>query len=168
MFRYLRRRPLAVIAASVIALLYLSIEVCTTSAQEISEKHPSKVADIVVQMYLKCQEAAAAGVTDLSGISNELGKVTPAGDIELTFHAVNSTGLTEETDLEYLGAKIVDRLVIPEELGLPPAGMIQAWMPYEQIEAAASLPWVTAVTLPAYGDVDPHPTNQSNNEGGEK
>jgi hypothetical protein len=35
--------------------------------------------------------------------------------------------------------------------------LIQAWVPYQQVEAAAALPWVVAVTPPAYGEHNPHP-----------
>ena len=132
---------------------------------EPQSRQSSKIANIVEQLVYNSYEARAAGLTDLSGLSNAVLNVTHAGEIELLFHAADATGAGEEADLEALGATIVGRLEISPELKLRPAGMIQAWVPYDKVQAAAALQWVVAVTPPSYGEVDPHPTNPINSEG---
>jgi NAD(P)-dependent dehydrogenase (short-subunit alcohol dehydrogenase family) len=83
-------------------------------------------------------------------LSNPLVRVNADGKIELVFHAAGAIGAAEVQDLVALGADIVITLTSP-------AGLIQAWVPYQQVEAAAALPWVVAVTPPAYGEHNPHP-----------
>jgi subtilase family protein/HYR domain-containing protein len=126
-------------------------------------KQPSKVADSV-QRTLKDIDATAPTPTlrrapvDLSVLSSPLVRVSPTGKIELVFHAAGPIGDAEVRDLEALGADIVTRLTSP-------AGLIQAWVPYQQVEVAAALPWVVAVTPPAYGEHNTHPINPINSEG---
>jgi subtilase family protein len=91
---------------------------------------------------------------DVAALSNDVLHVTSSGAIELVLHAAKPTGPSEEADLENLGATIVSRLQLPPDSNLPPAGMIQAWVPYDKVEAAAALPWVVAVTPPSYGATD--------------
>jgi hypothetical protein len=126
-------------------------------------KQPSKIADSVHRVLrdidaTSAQRTAARATVDLSALSNPLVRVNQAGKIELVFHAAGPVGDAEVRDLEALGADIVITLTSP-------AGMIQAWVPYQQVEAAAALPWVVAVTPPAYGDHNTHPNNPINSEG---
>jgi hypothetical protein len=126
-------------------------------------KQPSKIPDSVQQVLRQldatsAQRAAARVAVDLSVLSNPLVRVNPAGKVELVFHAAGAVGEPEERDLEALGADIVITLKSP-------AGMIQAWVPYQQVDAAAALPWVVAVTAPAYPEHNTHPMNPINSEG---
>lgn len=126
-------------------------------------KQPSRIADSVQRML---NDLAATATTpalrrapvDLSVLSSPLVRVSPTGKIELVFHAAGPIGDAEMRDLVALGADIVARLTSP-------AGLIQAWVPYQQVEIAASLPWVVAVTPPAYGEHNTHPTNPIDSEG---
>jgi hypothetical protein len=129
-----------------------------------------KIADIVRQMvdqlsnYLD-ETVIRSEAYDPSHFSNALVHTNESGEIDLLFHAKTPIGEAEEQELERLGARIVARVEIAEGLPLPPAYMVQAWVPYDQVETAAALPWVVAVTPPDYGHVDPHPTNPINSEG---
>jgi hypothetical protein len=132
----------------------------------------SKVPSIVEQLVIALDGALEAGArdvsgffNDVSGFSNEVLHVSPDGKIELLFHAAGPTGPTEEASLQAVGATIVTSLALPPGLNLPPVGMVQAWVPYVQVRAAATLPWVVAVTPPDYGFADPHPTNRIGSEG---
>jgi hypothetical protein len=116
---------------------------------------PSKIADSVRQVM---DAIDTANAPDRSTLSNPLVRVDPAGKIELVFHAIGSVGDPEVRDLVALGAGIVTVLKSP-------AGMIQAWVPYQHVEAAAALHWVAAVTPPDYGDRNTHPLNPINSEG---
>lgn len=133
------------------------------SAQE--NPRPSKVANIVEQMVAACEKAAAAGETDFSSLSNDVLHVSPEGSIELVFHAMEPITSGDEAELEVLGAVIVSRFEVSAPLAMPPVGMVQAWIPYEAVAAAAQLSWVMAITPPSYGEVNPHPTNPINSEG---
>jgi len=154
------RLAATLIAATVLALSSTSGGPDRVEAQL---KQPSKVADSV-QRVLKevdatsAQRSAARVSIDLSGLSTGLVHVSPSGKIELVFHAAGAIGTAEVKDLEALGADIVATLTSP-------AALIQAWVPYQQVEAAAALPWVVAVTPPAYGEHNPHPNNAIDSEG---
>jgi hypothetical protein len=155
----LRRSPSCVLAT----LLLLTIVILSSGLEfaraEAQDKAPSKLAGTVQRMLgdltaASAQRSALArAAVDLSALSNPLVHVNAAGKIELVFHAAGAIGSAEERDLQALGADIVITLASP-------AGMIQAWVPYEQVEAAAALPWVVAVTPPAYGEHNVGP-NQS-------
>ena len=158
----LRRSVSAFLFAAVLALGLAAGEPARAGAQ--TKQPPSKVADSV-QRVLKEIDATTArrpptarAPIDLSGLSNPLVHVSPAGKIELVFHAAGSVGDAEVRDLQTLGADIVVRLKSP-------AGMIQAWVPYQRVPAAAALQWVVAVTPPAYGEPNPHPNNPIDSEG---
>jgi hypothetical protein len=162
-----RRRPSP--AHFVITLLLGSILTLTLGQGEpqhavAQDKTPSKLAGSVQRMLsdltaLSAQRSSLARTAvDLSALSNPLVRVNAAGKIELVFHAAGAIGTTEVQDLQALGADIVITLTSP-------AGMIQAWVPYQQVEAAAALPWVAAVTPPAYPEHNPHPNNPIDSEG---
>ncbi len=74
----------------------------------------------------------------------------PGGRVELDFHAARPTGGSEEADLARLGAAAIKSLDLSPELKVT-TGMIEAWVPPDAVTAAAALPWVTSVTVPAYG-----------------
>ena len=131
---------------------------------EAQDKTPSKLAGAVQRMLTDlsgtgAQRSSLARIAvDLSALSNPLVRVNADGKIELVFHAAGAIGAAEVQDLLALGADIVITLTSP-------AGLIQAWVPYQQVEAAAALPWVVAVTPPAYGEHNPHPVNPIESEG---
>ena len=126
------------------------------------DKTPSKLAGPVQRMLNDLAATSAPSAqrstlarapVDLSALSNPLVRVNADGKIELVFHAAGVIGSAEENDLLALEADIVITLTSP-------AGMIQAWVPYQQVDAAAALPWVVAVTPPTYGEHNVGP-NQS-------
>lgn len=118
----------------------------------------SKLADSIQQLLGQINAASLAGApTDLSGLSTGLLRVSASGKIELVFHSAGAVGEAEVADLVSLGAEIMAKLAWP--------GLIQAWVPYGQVEAAAALPWVVAVTPPDYGETNPHPNNPINSQG---
>jgi len=135
--------------------LFLMLAILTPGMVLAQSKPASKLPSIVEQLVNNIKRALHAGTQDVSGLSNDVLHVSPSGDIELLFHATTATGPAEEVSLQALGATIVTRLALPPGLNLPPVGMIQAWVPYEQVHAAAALPWVVAVTPPDYGFSDP-------------
>ncbi|MDA0733403.1 MAG: S8 family serine peptidase [Chloroflexi bacterium] len=70
------------------------------------------------------------------------------GRLRLEFHSANAVGDSEKEDLEKLGASIEKSSGdILWTQGAPPGlGVIAAWVPYQQVDAAARLPWVVAIT----------------------
>ena len=155
----LRCSPSRVLATFVLLTIAILPPAGGFSLTEAQDKMPSKLAGSVQRMLgdlmaASAQRSALARVAvDLSALSNPLVHVNAAGKIELVFHAAGAIGSAEERDLQALGADIVITLTSP-------AGMIQAWVPYLQVEAAAALPWVVAVTPPSYGEHNVGP-NQS-------
>jgi hypothetical protein len=150
----------SLLAATVVALTIAAGGPTRADAQL---KQPSKIADSVHRVLqdiegMSSQTFAARVAVDLSALSNALVRVNAAGKIELVFHAAGPTGAAEVRDLEALGADIVITLTSP-------AGMVQAWVPYQQVETAAALAWVVAVTPPSYPEHNPHPNNPINSEG---
>jgi hypothetical protein len=132
-------------------LVFLGLVLLTTSTLRAQSEmqEPSKVASSIQQLLEKITPSAGMARMarpDLSNLSNDLLHVDAAGRIELLFHAAGMIGVGEEKDLEALGAEIV--------IKLESYGMIQAWVPYDKVEEAASLGWVVAVTPPDYGHVN--------------
>jgi hypothetical protein len=153
------------VAATLLVAMILTLSLAEGGPHpaEAQLKQPSKVADSVQRMLRDIDATAPPPAlrqapVDLSALSSPLVRVSPTGKIELVFHAAGPVGDAEERDLQALGADIVTRLTSP-------AGLIQAWVPYQQVETAAALPWVVAVTPPAYGEHNTHPNNPINSEG---
>ncbi|HRQ37670.1 MAG TPA: hypothetical protein PLD25_07125 [Chloroflexota bacterium] len=117
-----------------------------------------KIASSVQQRLTAISQAMASGTADVSGLSDNLLRIRPGGEMALVFHAAGTVGQAEEADLVALGAEIVTStadLTWPEGMPPPPGlGQIQAWLLYDRVEDAARLPWVTAVTPPNYGVSD--------------
>ena len=154
-----RRRSPTPLTATLLLLTIVTLPIGPAFRDaEAQDKQPSKLAGTVQRMLtdltaVSAQRSLARVAVDLSGLSNPLVRINAAGQIELVFHAAGVIGSAEEQDLRTLGADIVIVLTSP-------AGMIQAWVPYHQVDAAAALPWVVAVTPPAYGEHNVGP-NQS-------
>lgn len=132
----------------IIAPLILFIADSDALRAESEVQEPSKIASSVQQLVDKITASAGARAARIapSALSNDLLHVDAGGRIELLFHAAGTIGGAEEKALESLGAEIVTKLESP--------GMIQAWVPYDKVDEAASLPWVVAVTPPGYGHAD--------------
>lgn len=143
-----------------LALAGLSV----ASAEPVKES-PSKIPHIVKLAVSKATDAAAASRIGSAASSDGIVRISAEGDIELTFHAMGQVGAAEEADLEALGAILMFTISKPPILDFPAVGMIQAWIPYDQVEAAAELDWVVAVTPPGYGATDTHPINPIESEG---
>src|SRR5262249_25264765 len=131
----------AVFAVALLGLVALGLSptLQVVLGEELQMKSPSKIAHIVDQLVSSCfeYEARRSGDVrspDLATLSHAVLHVTRAGEIELLLHAARATGPSAEADLETLGATIVSRLQLPPASNLPPAGMIQAWIPYDKVE----------------------------------
>ncbi|HEX7276122.1 MAG TPA: hypothetical protein VF244_01995, partial [Acidimicrobiales bacterium] len=113
----------------------------------------SKVPSIVEQTVAQVQaRARSRSVTPPSALSNEVVHVDDGGRIELALHASQPTGAAEEADLANLGATGIRSL--PSSPFTPKVGLVEAFVPAAQVNAAAALPWVKAVTTASYGNVD--------------
>ncbi len=115
----------------------------TREPQDPGEKMRSKIPSIVQDTL---DELAGGGTADYDDM---LPAVDHEGRIQLEFHAAGAVGSTEKADLESLGAIVelsTGDLVWPEGTSsLEGLGIIVAWIPYNQVEAAAALPWVVVV-----------------------
>ncbi|HEX8770588.1 MAG TPA: hypothetical protein VF711_07465, partial [Acidimicrobiales bacterium] len=101
----------------------------------------SKVAARVSQMADRLAHAPAA--TSLSSFANSLVHVDDQGRIELAFRTSSSPVPEAEAALAGLGAVAVRSLPRP-------GGLIQGWLPFDNIPAAAALGWVRSIAPPAY------------------
>jgi hypothetical protein len=149
-----------VVTVLVSTVLAISAVPGAATGDEAQLKKPSKLAHSVQRLLevMAAQPTLREAPGGVSGLSTRLLHVSPSGKIELVFHAAAGIGQAEVKDLEALGADIVATLAFP-------TGMIQAWVPHDQVETAANLPWVVVVTPPEYGEVDPHPNNPIDSEG---
>ena len=125
-------RPLA--SLLVATVLALTLHPGALPRAEAQVKQPSKMPDAVLQVLGQLEAAgrqrvAARAAVDLTILSTGLVRVNAAGKVELVFHAAGTVGDAEVRDLEALGADVVITL-------RSPAGMIQAWVPYQEAQAA--------------------------------
>ncbi len=115
----------------------------TREPQDPGEKMWSKIPSIVQEIIDKLARGETIDRNDM------LPAVDHEGRIQLEFHAAGAVGSTEKADLESLGAIVelsTGDLVWPGGTSGPEGlGVIVAWIPYSQVEAAAALPWVAAV-----------------------
>jgi hypothetical protein len=142
-------------------LLILALPLPAAGAQPAGAQpvgSPSKVAYIIQERLNRIDAAlnAAGPQRTLSAqaaaqLSDSLLRVSRSGEILLEFHGIGAVGPAEEADLTRRGARIAistASLVWPRGVR-PPAnlGVIDAWVPYNQVLAAAQqLPWIAAVT----------------------
>jgi uncharacterized repeat protein (TIGR01451 family) len=122
------------------------------------DPRPSKVAYIIQDRVARVDGALKAeGVRGqlplraAEALSDDLLKVSPRGEMLVEFHSAQAIGPEQIRIIESLGGRVVTStadLVWPKGKGMPRGlGIIVAWMPHGQIEAAAeALPWVAAVT----------------------
>ncbi|MGH9223070.1 MAG: hypothetical protein ACRD2W_04645, partial [Acidimicrobiales bacterium] len=78
------------------------------------------------------------------------------GKLQPAFRAGRPTGAAEEAALKATGATGVRSLTVPASLGMAPAGVFEAWLPRDKVQAASQLSWVTSVGAPAYARFSPH------------
>ena len=112
----------------------------TRESQDPGEKMRSKIPSIVQDIIDKLARGETIDPNDL------LPAVDHEGRIQLEFHAAGAVGSTEKADLVNLGATVelsTGDMVLSE--GLEGLGVIVAWIPYNQVEAAAALPWVVVI-----------------------
>jgi hypothetical protein len=116
-------------------------------AQPWPGKEPSKIPDLVRQRIERIAHELQAAPQLSPGIAKGL-DATVAGGLELEFHAAGPVGDAEAASLEALGATILTSTAdISWPTGGPPPGLgvVVARIPFDQVEAAAALPWVVAV-----------------------
>jgi uncharacterized repeat protein (TIGR01451 family) len=121
--------------------------VASAQAPELPPQARATLPSIVEQ---KLGEIAAAASERRAGrpsaLSNDVIHVDDEGRVELAFHSERKVGPAEEQSLQRLGAV--------EVVLSPTIGVVQAFVPAANVEKAAALPWVAAVTAPGYGAVD--------------
>ncbi|HTQ80351.1 MAG TPA: hypothetical protein VMM92_10165, partial [Thermoanaerobaculia bacterium] len=141
----------------VVALLALLVVPRLEAVPPAAQKPaPSKIAEIVRQRAavlartLSSRPLRRLAVPEVAALSDSALRVDAAGRLLLIFHAAQPTGEKEKRQLTDLGAWIERSTSDPElargQRGLPNLGMIVAWVPYDQIDRAAGLSWVVAVT----------------------
>ena len=106
------------------------------------------MADSILQVADAVRSLGGGG--DPAGLSTALVHVRSDGAVEVVIHALVPAGPDQLADLGGLGVEVVDASVVPGVGGEGPSGLVQAWVPAERLEAVAGLPWVAAVTPPAY------------------
>jgi hypothetical protein len=152
-----------------VTLCFLYVQGCALETDEATDVSSFKIAGIVQQTIEGCTrhftKLATRSEAPTSCLSNDILHIGRSGQIELLFHAKSPIGKQEEEDLKKRGATIVTKLELPKDLKLPPAYMVQAWVPYDVVDTVAALQWVAAITPPGYGKTDTHPTNPINSEG---
>jgi uncharacterized repeat protein (TIGR01451 family) len=116
----------------------------STPAPAVSTKASTKADKIPATVQRVVAGTATSGAITDGSVRSDAG-----GRVELDFHATGPTGESEEADLAGLGAAGVRTLSLSPDLHVT-TGMVEAWVPREAVTAAAALPWVTSVTVPAY------------------
>ena len=116
------------------------------AAQTLPPAAASKVPSVVEQTMARLSQPPGLARVDPSALSNDIVHVDRDGRIELALHSARPVGQAEQAALERMGA--VDVVVVAS------AGLIQAFVPAHAVTAVSSLPWVAAVTTPAYSSVD--------------
>lgn len=119
-----------------------SSQVTTPSSATV---HSKKIAHLIKEGIKKVDTARIRGIADKSKLSNKAVRIKEDGRIEVTINVTADTGKKEIQALEHLGASISDFYSIPDK-----GGQIQAWLPSDEIETVAELPWVGVIREPAY------------------
>jgi uncharacterized repeat protein (TIGR01451 family) len=117
-------------------------------------KQPSKIAYLIQDRVKKIQDHLAEGrplsPEAAAHFSDNLLRVTSAGELEVEFHAAKEVGNSEKAALRAFGATILastSDFVWPRGTKRPQGlGIIAARIPYHWVEVAATLPWVVAIT----------------------
>jgi hypothetical protein len=121
--------------------------VATAPAPEVGSM---TVADVLLQKAARVRAARAAGSPDLAALSDGLVRVRADGALEVVLHARSPVGAVELADLRDRQVDVVDVSSTPAVSGQSSAGLVQAWVPVDRIDAVGRLEWVAAVTPPAY------------------
>ncbi|MPY99823.1 MAG: hypothetical protein GEU97_17880 [Actinophytocola sp.] len=137
------------------------------AAQEqrhVPAKKPSKIAHVVREV---ARDAAAERSRGRSAAraSNSMVRSTAEGLIEVTVHGKLPIDAARKGALRALGAKITAEPRNPAGIEMPRAFVVQALVPHDQLDKAARLGWVTAITPVERTQPDTHPTNPINSEG---
>jgi hypothetical protein len=111
--------------------------------------YEAKTSDALVKAVAAVASARRSGA-DLARLSTGLVHVRQDGFIELVLHTAVPVTAAQVDETRRLGAEVVGTLATPATPGQPAGGLVQLWVPAEGVPAVAVLPWVVAVTLPAY------------------
>jgi hypothetical protein len=107
--------------------------------------------DNTMSMQTQGLRARGAG---LDAASNRIVHVSTAGEIEVLLHGFGPISESQIAEITALGATVSESLKLDAIPGMPPIGLVQAWVPAGALEDVASLPWVAAVTPPDYPEPD--------------
>lgn len=80
--------------------------------------------------------------------------MAPSGELDLMVYALEPTTPEQSADLVRLGARIEWVAKAPANPNAPRLGAIEAWIPYDVVDAVAALPWVTSVHAAEKGKVN--------------
>ena len=141
-----RERVTALLAAVVVLVGFVGI----TSPSAPAAEPLSKAATALDKLPAAVLQAVQGTAESSGALADRAVRSDASGRIQLDFHAASTTGSAEEADLAQLGADGIRSLALSPDLKVT-TGMIEAWVPADAVIAAAGLPWVTSVTLPAYG-----------------
>jgi uncharacterized repeat protein (TIGR01451 family) len=156
MYKMVIKRALPIL--TVFALLVSLFPLAVVAAQSPTASRPSKVDYVILDRIARLDRALEA--EDASGraflqkaedLSDPTLQINSAGEFLLEFHSAEAIGPEEIRSIEARGGRVTlstADLIWPRGMEMPPGlGIIVAWMPYRQIvSAAATLPWVVAVT----------------------
>lgn len=112
--------------------------------------YEAKTSDAVVRAIAAVATARRGGGADLAGLSTGVVHVRGDGFIEVVLHTGVPVVAAQVDETRRLGAEVVGTLVTPATAGEPAGGQLQLWVPAEGVPAVGALPWVAAVTPPAY------------------
>jgi hypothetical protein len=143
------------LAASAATVPATAGTVPTVSLEDLGlDTKPSKAQYIVLDTARKVGELRRQ---DVSGeeiarrLTNDVVHVRRDGSIELELWSPAPVPDSSLVALRELGARIVTNFAPPPRLRLGPVGIVQTWVPYDKIERAAALPWVSVATPATYG-----------------
>ena len=136
-----------------------------TAVQPPDPDRPSKLEWMVQERIFKLDQTLGArpekrlAPGELAEYQLSSLRVDAAGRLFLTLRADEAVGEREAADLRALGAAIemstADILPFRGRSLIPPGyGAIDAWVPYDRVEAAGDLPWVTSVAAAEMGHGD--------------
>lgn len=105
---------------------------------------PSKVPDSISSLVGEVSLARAGGAPDVSKLSNAFLRVRADAKIEVVVRSTAALTQDQVAELRDLGAEIEGSMT---------DAAVQAWIPYDQVQSVASLPWVVTISAPSYARV---------------
>jgi hypothetical protein len=152
-----RRQMATAVCAVALTTVLAALAGSAVGAPAQAQAKPSKVADVLERAAAEAARHANAGRSPKNA-SNGAVKVGADGAIEVTVWARGEVGGRELAELRRLGATIDVAASGVARRGKPAYGVIAASIPFDKLDAAATLGWVAALTptMPTEVDVGPN------------